>query len=106
MRLLFLGDSFTFGEGVHFEDTFPEVTSRLLADRWRGKNLIWQSYNLGVGGYNTTDELRLLKAMGLQFHPDAVIVCYVLNDAEPSLFEMGPSGTPVRTPRGGRFPKD
>jgi len=85
VRLAFLGDSFTFGEGVHFEDTFPEVTARLLEKHLSGQGIAVQSYNFGVGGYNTAQELFILKKMALSVHPDAIILCYVLNDAEPEL---------------------
>jgi len=99
VRLLFLGDSFTFGEGVHFEDTFAEVTAKLLPQLLGRENLKVKSYNLGVGGYNTTEELFLLKSMGLQLRPDAIVLCYVLNDAEPALFQIDPLRGPVRRRR-------
>ena len=86
--LLFLGDSFTFGEGVHVEDTFAETTARLLPQRLGRENLKVEGYNLGVGGYNTADEVFLLKSIAPDLRPDAVILCYVLNDAEPSLFQV------------------
>ncbi|MCA9270153.1 MAG: SGNH/GDSL hydrolase family protein, partial [Planctomycetales bacterium] len=95
-RLVFLGDSFTFGEGVRNEDTYPEVAARLL--RKSGRPV--ESCNLGVGGYNTTQEAEILKLVGLDLHPDVVVLGYTLNDAEPPLFQMDPtSGKPVRRPR-------
>lgn len=96
VRLLFLGDSFTFGEGVHFEDTFAEVTAKLLSQRLHGPKV--ESFNLGVGGYNTVQELSLLKRAAPQIRPHAVILCYVLNDAEPPLFGEDP-GKRSRNPR-------
>ncbi len=100
IRLLFLGDAFTFGEGVHFDDTFAEATARLLPQRLGRENLKVESCNLGVGGYNTADEVFLLKSIAPDLRPDAVILCYVLNDAEPSLFQVDPVRGPVRNPRG------
>jgi hypothetical protein len=90
-RIAFLGDSFTFGEGVRLEHTYPEVTARAL----RG-----EACNLGVGGYNTTQAVKLLKLIGLGLAPDAVVLGYVPNDAEPPLFDLDPAtGQPVRRNR-------
>jgi lysophospholipase L1-like esterase len=98
-RLVFLGDSFTFGEGVRFEDTFAEATAALLAQRLPDARLRFESCNLGVSGYNTADALFLFEALVPRLSPDAVILGYVINDAEPPLFAMDPSRGPVRRPR-------
>jgi len=96
LRLVFLGDSFTFGEGVHNHDTFPEVTARVLRKEGRPA----ESANLGVGGYNTTQSAEVLRLFGFNMKPDAVILGYTLNDAEPPLFQVDPkSGKPVRRAR-------
>ena len=99
LRLVFLGDSFTFGEGVHFEDTFAEATARLLARRFPDAHVDFESCNLGVSGYNTADELALFNLIVPGLQPDAVIVSYVINDAEPPLFTIDPVNGPVRRPR-------
>jgi hypothetical protein len=69
-RLVFLGDSFTFGEGVHNHDTYPEVTARLLR---RGGSFV-DSCNLGVGGYNTTQAANVFRMFGFDLEPDVVIL--------------------------------
>lgn len=95
-RVIFLGDSFTFGEGVRNEDTYPEVTARLLREDGRRA----ESCNLGVAGYNTTQEANVLKIFGFDLKPDVVVLGYTLNDAEPPLFQIDPaSGQPVRRAR-------
>jgi lysophospholipase L1-like esterase len=95
-HLVFLGDSFTFGEGVHNQDTYPEVAARLL--RKEGQRVV--SCNLGVGGYNTSQEAEVLRLFGFDLQPDVVVLGYTLNDAEPPLFQVDPtSGQPVRRPR-------
>lgn len=100
VRLAFLGDSFTFGEGVHDTDTFAEVTAKLLQERFADKGLRFESYNFGVGGYNTSQELFMLTWMALPTQPDAVVLCYALNDAEPPLFRVNEaSQKPERRPR-------
>jgi lysophospholipase L1-like esterase len=96
LRMVFLGDSFTFGEGVRNEHTYAEVTARLL--RIQGQQA--DPCNLGVGGYNTTQSLRAARLIGFGLEPDVVVLGYTLNDAEPPLFEIDKAtGRPVRRPR-------
>jgi hypothetical protein len=90
VRLVFLGDSFTFGEGVRYPDTYPSRTAALLQKRSPPGAPEFEAYNLGVGGYNTTQELLLLERLGLEALPDCVVLGYVLNDAEPPLFAIDP----------------
>jgi hypothetical protein len=77
-RLLVLGDSVTFGHGSVFEHTYP----RLLENRlraWR-PDIDWQVWNLGVPGYNTSQELANLLEVGPSFQPDLVVVGFFEND--------------------------
>ena len=95
-RLVCLGDSFTFGEGVRNEHTYPEIAARSLRKDGRQTD----ACNLGVGGYNTTQSLDVLKRFGFDLQPDVVVLGYTLNDAEPPLFQIDPaSGQPVRRDR-------
>jgi hypothetical protein len=89
-RIIFLGDSFTFGEGVRDEDTYPARTAALLQKEHPSGLPRFEAYNLGVGAYNTTQELTLLEHLGLKLKPDCVVLGYVLNDAEPPMFEVNP----------------
>ncbi len=77
-RLVCLGDSFAWGAGVQFEDTYPQRLRRLL--RKRGD--AWEIVNLALPGLNTVDEAARLEAEGLAYDPDVVLLGYVLNDAE------------------------
>jgi hypothetical protein len=86
-RLVCLGDSFTFGEGVRNEDVYPEVAARQL----RNNEQQADACNLGVGGYNTTQSLEVLKRFGFDLNPDIVVLGYTLNDAEPPLFQIDPT---------------
>jgi hypothetical protein len=89
LRIAFVGDSFTFGEGVRFEDTCAERTAALVAERCGGPV---ESLNFGVGGYNTLLERLLLERRVLGFGPDVVVLGYVLNDAEPPQYRRVPGG--------------
>jgi hypothetical protein len=72
-RIVVIGDSFTFGEGVKEKDTFP----RLLQE-----SLGIETINLSMQGLNTRYERRNLQE-NMHLKPDLVIVGYVLNDTMP-----------------------
>ena len=84
-KIIFLGDSFTFGEGVKDKDTFAIQTVNKLNEREQ-KDLRFVGYNFGVGGLNTEQSVTLLKKVAIESQPDLVILSYNLNDAEPPLF--------------------
>ncbi len=78
-RIVFLGDSFTYGIGVDGNDTF----SALIEKKLRGKNKNVQTINAGVGGYGTEQEFLLLQSHVDTFQPDAVVLGFFLgNDFE------------------------
>jgi lysophospholipase L1-like esterase len=106
LRFLFLGDSFTFGEGVQDGDTYPERFRALLekTGAYRGRRI--EAINLGVGGYDTEQEAALLRDFGLSLAPDWIFVGYCLNDAEPPLFERGADGKLVRRDREAEAPEN
>ena len=80
-RILFLGDSFTFGVGVSLEDTYPKKLEALLN---RGKPAYaYEAINAGFGdgGYTTDVQYLYLREKGLKFRPDAVVVgVFIGND--------------------------
>ncbi|MGH7703750.1 MAG: SGNH/GDSL hydrolase family protein [Gemmatimonadales bacterium] len=77
IRILTLGDSFTWGYFVaRTEDTWPSVLERTLKARgWRVEVI-----NLGRNGASSVDELSLMDQLGWQYQPDLVILQYTLND--------------------------
>lgn len=77
-RIIFLGDSLTFGWGVEKEETFEHRLERAL-DARRPTEII----NFGTGNYNTVQEVELFLAKGLAYRPDQVVLFYFINDAEP-----------------------
>tara|TARA_Y100000588_G_scaffold35920_1_gene34596 strand:- start:2144 stop:3313 length:1170 start_codon:yes stop_codon:yes gene_type:complete len=97
LRIVFLGDSVTFGEGVHDSDTFVERVGRGLSTRLSGPIEV---YNFGVGGHNTSDARWVWQRYARHLDPDLVVYTFVLNDAEPRLFRLEQtSGQPTRIPR-------
>jgi len=75
-RILLLGDSVTFGHGAVHD--YPSLLESELK-KWRG-DVDWQVWNLGVPGYNTSQELTYLREVGPLSAPDLVIVGFYIND--------------------------
>jgi hypothetical protein len=80
IRILGIGDSYTFGMRVNFEDIYLTRLERMLNDQYPTRH--YEVINMGVPGYNTLSERDLLEKQGLLYQPDLVIIGYVLNDAE------------------------
>lgn len=71
-RVVALGDSFVFGDGVRAEDRFTDLLARRL-----GVEMI----NFGVSRYDTHRELMVLRRFGLAYKPQAVLLAFCQNDA-------------------------
>ncbi len=70
-RILFLGDSFTYGIGVDDDQTFAaRVEKFLTTDR-----LSVEVMNAGDPGKGTDYALKLFQTVGRKFHPDLVVYC-------------------------------
>ena len=80
-RVLVMGDSYTWGYAVAEEEAYPQAAERLLKER--GYSQI-DVINGGIPDYNSRQERKLLEQLMPVYEPDAVILGYVVNDAEPS----------------------
>jgi lysophospholipase L1-like esterase len=81
-RLVVLGDSFTFGFGVDEKDTYPSLLQEMMNASPQAHGRHFEVLNFGVVGYSSRDEAVVLKKKALSFHPNGVIIGYVLNDPE------------------------
>lgn len=79
-RIIILGDSFTFGEGVAQDSNYPTLLEKKLNSYIYKKK--YEVLNFGVSGYNTIQEAELLKNKSLKYNPDLVIVGYFIDDVE------------------------
>ncbi|MCX6709358.1 MAG: SGNH/GDSL hydrolase family protein, partial [Candidatus Woesearchaeota archaeon] len=80
-RIIVLGDSFTEGFGVNDNETFSYCLEQMLNSlNISGKR--FEVLNLGVGGYNTLQEVEQLKVKGLKYNPDLVIIAHHASDVE------------------------
>ena len=98
-RILFLGDSVTFGYRVANEDTFAHQVERRL--RQLGHDV--ESINAGVGGYSPWQEHAYLEREGLRYEPDVVVLSFVLNDVTTKfgLVQFGGTRIPFQLRRAG-----
>jgi hypothetical protein len=84
LRILAIGDSFTYGFYVHNHEAFParleERLNELLPRRV-------QVLNAGIPGYTLEDEWAYLQDKGLALNPDIVILGVYTND----IFDLHPT---------------
>ncbi len=87
IRILALGDSFTFGWGVQHEQTFAAQMERLESEAARtGERSPIEVINAGVPGYNLYQYLISLEKKGWKVDPDIVLVgVFVQNDFSENL---------------------
>lgn len=81
LRVLCLGDSVVFGQGVGEDEALSAVLARRLAAE-RGRPV--EALNAGVQGYDTVAEAAYLAGPGLALRPGAVVVGMSLNDYDPA----------------------
>ncbi len=79
LRILAVGDSFTFGPYVPNEDTWPGWLEHVLNARLHPRERV-QVLNGGVAGYTVRDEYYYLAERGLGLEPDVVVVALFPND--------------------------
>jgi hypothetical protein len=79
-RVLLLGDSQTFGNGVELEDTFGYLLEQELHRRSQGRRV--EVINSGVDGYCTGQQAAFLESRGIGYDPDCVIILFIGNDLE------------------------
>jgi lysophospholipase L1-like esterase len=75
-RILFLGDSITFGSYLQEEETFVRLVETISAHR--GQN--WETINASVKSISLANELAILRETGVSTDPDIVVINFYLND--------------------------
>ncbi|MCB0334078.1 MAG: SGNH/GDSL hydrolase family protein, partial [Bdellovibrionales bacterium] len=78
-RTVVIGDSFTFGPSMQFDDAFPKRLERIL--NYSPGALRSEVINFGESGFATVHEVNVVKT-ALEFSPDLVIHEITLNDAQ------------------------
>jgi|TARA_Y100000310_G_scaffold340535_1_gene436623 hypothetical protein len=75
-RILFLGDSITWGDWLEEDETFVHIVESLAENDM----LEWETINAAVGGISLKNEIAILLETGLSTDPDAVVINFYLND--------------------------
>jgi hypothetical protein len=99
-RIVVVGDSFTFGQGVQFDDTFVKRLERML--NLNGTRKV-EVINAGMPGYSSMQEVTLVHHAMTEFDPDMVLLEVTLNDPEIKPYEdthpdVGHYGQPRKVP--------
>jgi lysophospholipase L1-like esterase len=85
-RILVVGDSFTVGDQVLVEATYPGVLQRRF-DAALGPGKV-EVVNAGFPGYGTVNEARWIAKFGAAFEPDLVVVGMTPNDLLENQFPL------------------
>ncbi len=76
-RILILGDSFTFGDGVSDDETYAAQLQQMLPEV--------EVINFGVHGYGHDQMLLYWKQEGVRYRPDILILGFIPEDAERNM---------------------
>lgn len=75
-RIMVMGDSFTFGQGVEANDTYPKQLERIL----NVANLSYEVINCGVVGHDMWQHYAMLTHKVLSYRPDLIVLQLYQND--------------------------
>ena len=78
IKIAYIGNSVTWGEGVEFENTYSSVVESTFSKA----TVSIKTINLGIAGSNSLQHFAILKSKALQLNPDMIILGYYLNDIE------------------------
>lgn len=79
-RVVVIGDSFSFGEGVRDSETYPSQLEALL--------LKTEVVNLGVLGHGTDQQLLRLRNSAFDYEPDLILLGFFGPNAERNLLSF------------------
>jgi lysophospholipase L1-like esterase len=79
VRIVCLGDSWTFGANVNQGQSYPQRLQAMLREDFPQKRI--EVFNLGMLGYSSYQGLELLQSRALSLDPDIVIVGFAMNDS-------------------------
>ncbi len=97
-RILALGDSFTWGDGIeNFENVWTQILERELNQLNNMQDV--KVVNLAMRGFTTVNEFELLAGVDKMIKPDLIIIQYLINDILPSFPRFGREGDDWRDTR-------
>lgn len=96
LRVLALGDSQTFGNGLALAQTWPKQLEAELLQRGAGQGVRFEVLNAGVPGSDTWQHEVLLRRLADLYHPQVAVLAFYVNDVSPS-YEPQPAKTAEMT---------
>jgi lysophospholipase L1-like esterase len=79
-RIVGIGDSYMFGQGVSDDETYLSLLPALMNGAIPGRTI--ETLNLAVPGYNTVMEVETLRERAAALEPDLVLIEIVGNDLD------------------------
>jgi hypothetical protein len=95
LRILILGDSFTFGDEVSDDETYSYYLQQMLPHT--------EVINIGVHGYGHDQMLVLLQEEGVKYKPDIVILGFLPMDMSRNLLRFRDFAKPRFVLKGGKL---
>jgi hypothetical protein len=92
-RIMVLGDAVTTGIGVAVEDRYANILERRLQERYPSRKL--EVIDLGVDGFETIQELKMLRQMCSAVGPNLVVVGVFINDTNVTYDYDRPHKMPI-----------
>ncbi len=95
-RVVFVGDSWTFGMGIKEEESFPRQFQALAEQLGASPGRPVEAWTLALPGYNTLNEVAALEYFYPRLQPDAVVLAPCSNDMDTSAVVL-PNGSLARS---------
>ena len=76
-RVMFFGDSFTFGSGNDEKNTIPSLLDSILI---YNNNQNFEVINCGISSYSTHNSVVYMEHIAKQFNPDILVLSLMPND--------------------------
>lgn len=80
-RIMVLGDSLTWGQGLAVEERYTDLLEGMLQERYPQKQI--EVLNFGIQGLSTLEERDFLSQYKRRVEPDQVVVGFCYNDPQP-----------------------
>ncbi len=95
-RVVFVGDSWTFGMGIKEQESFPRQVQALAQELGASPGHPVEAWTLALPGYNTLNEIAALEYFYPRLAPDAVVLAPCSNDMDSSGLAL-PNGSLARS---------
>lgn len=79
--IMFLGDSFTLGHGVKYNETYVKQVEDML----NAEGYAYSTYNFGVGGHGTLQQRKIIEKYIDDVKPEVIVLAFYVNDPRDNL---------------------